>query len=77
MIRSLDHVAVPMEAVDAMLTFYRKLGCDVGGFVCKLKKFCVEFKQHQGQGERKFDAERFVFHSAAALNVQGLINAAS
>ncbi len=29
MIRSLDHVAVPMEAVDAMLTFYRKLGCDV------------------------------------------------
>jgi len=29
MIRSIDHVAVPIEAVDDMLAFYRKLGCTV------------------------------------------------
>ena len=29
MIRSLDHVAVPMEAVAEMLAFYRKLGCTI------------------------------------------------
>ena len=29
MIQSIDHVAVPIEAVDDMLAFYRKLGCTV------------------------------------------------
>ena len=29
MIKAFDHVAVPMESVDAMLSFYRTLGCNI------------------------------------------------
>lgn len=29
MIKAFDHVAVPMKAVDSMLNFYAKLGCDI------------------------------------------------
>ena len=28
-IRGFDHVALPMQNVDAMLAFYRRLGCDI------------------------------------------------
>jgi len=29
MIRAIDHVAIPIEAVEAMLAFYRRLGCTI------------------------------------------------
>ena len=49
----------------------------MGGFIGKLEQFCIELQQHQCQGGCKFDAERLVFHSTAAMNEEGLINTTS
>jgi catechol 2,3-dioxygenase-like lactoylglutathione lyase family enzyme len=73
-IKGLDHVAIPIENVDAMLTFYRQLGFAVEPFVDgRLPFYAVHFGEHRFNfhDPKTWQAESFSLRAPNAVPGSG------